>query len=245
VPPTTEGRGPVAAQQPAPRARTAEGSRLGIPRWRAAQRQGRGDDARIPRQQGRRRAHGVALGAQPREARHHAEFLATVDFALYQERLDRFEFDITTINFPGTNNPGQQLLEIFGSKAAKTESSGNYMGVSTPAVDALLKDVVDADTKAELLPACRALDRVIMHSHYLIPQWTLSLAPHRLRRLAPGVQGADAALCRWRRLDHGHLVGQAAETIEEKEPGHALLCTQATVVVHSHAAGRAAGHFRW
>jgi microcin C transport system substrate-binding protein len=103
---------------------------------------------------------------------------ATVDFALYQERLDRFDFDVTTINFPGTNNPGQQLLEIFGSKAAKTESSGNYMGVSTPAVDALLKDIVDADTKAELMPACRALDRVIMHGHYLIPQWTLT--SHRI-----------------------------------------------------------------
>ncbi|OUM01913.1 peptide ABC transporter substrate-binding protein [Variovorax sp. JS1663] len=98
---------------------------------------------------------------------------ASVDFALYQQRLDKFEFDITTINFPGTHNPGQQLAEIFGSKAAKTESSGNYMGVSSPAVDALLADVVRADTKAELLPACRALDRVIMHSHYLIPQWTL------------------------------------------------------------------------
>ncbi|XAH21154.1 extracellular solute-binding protein [Xylophilus sp. GW821-FHT01B05] len=103
---------------------------------------------------------------------------ASVDFALYQERLDRFQFDITTINFPGTNNPGQSLLEIFGSKAAKTESSGNYMGVSSPAVDALLKDIVSAHTKAELLPACRALDRVIMHSHYLIPQWTLT--SHRL-----------------------------------------------------------------
>jgi len=103
---------------------------------------------------------------------------ATVDFALYQERLDRFNFDITTINFPGTNNPGQQLQEIFGSKAAITESSGNYMGVSTPAVDALLKRIVDADTKAKLTPACRALDRVIMHSHYLIPQWTLT--SHRI-----------------------------------------------------------------
>lgn len=102
----------------------------------------------------------------------------TVDYALYQERMDRFDFDLTTIAFQGTNNPGQQLLEIFGSKAAKTESSGNYMGVSTPAVDALLKQIVDADTKAELLPACRALDRVIMHSHYLIPQWTLT--SHRI-----------------------------------------------------------------
>jgi microcin C transport system substrate-binding protein len=103
---------------------------------------------------------------------------SSVDFALYQQRLDKFEFDITTINFPGTHNPGQQLADIFGSKAAQTESSGNYMGVSNPAVDALVGDIVGANTKAELLPACRALDRVIMHSHYLIPQWTLM--SHRL-----------------------------------------------------------------
>lgn len=103
---------------------------------------------------------------------------ASVDFALYQQRLDKFEFDITTINFPGTHNPGQQLADVFGSKAAKTESSGNFMGVSSPAVDALVADIVRAETKQELLPACRALDRVIMQSHYLIPQWTLTA--HRI-----------------------------------------------------------------
>lgn len=101
-----------------------------------------------------------------------------VDFALYQQRLDKFEFDITTINFPGTHDPGQQLSDIFGSKAADTESSGNYFGVKSPAVDALVTAAVSARTKAELIPACRALDRVIMHSHYLIPQWTLT--SHRL-----------------------------------------------------------------
>ncbi len=130
---------------------------------------------------------------------------ASVDFALYQQRLDKFEFDITTINFPGTNNPGQQLADIFGSKAATTESSGNYMGVSSPAVDALVTDIVRADTKAELLPACRALDRVIMHSHYLIPQWTLTA--HRIAynawRLAykapmpPYASGEDWVMTTW------------------------------------------------
>ncbi|MDB5945553.1 MAG: extracellular solute-binding protein family 5 [Ramlibacter sp.] len=103
---------------------------------------------------------------------------AAVDFALYQQRLDKFEFDITTINFPGTHNPGQQLADIFGSKAADTESSGNYMGVKSPAVDALVAATVAAKTKDELAPACRALDRVIMHGHYLVPQWTLM--SHRL-----------------------------------------------------------------
>jgi microcin C transport system substrate-binding protein len=96
-----------------------------------------------------------------------------VDFALYQQRLDKFEFDITTINFPGSHDPGQQLADVFGSKAADTENSGNFMGVKSPAVDALVAAAVGARSKAELLPACRALDRVIMHSHYLIPQWTL------------------------------------------------------------------------
>jgi microcin C transport system substrate-binding protein len=103
---------------------------------------------------------------------------ASVDFALYQQRLDKFEFDITTINFPGTHDPGQQLADVFGSKAADTESSGNYMGVKSPAIDALVQAMVSAKTKAQLLPACRALDRVIMHSHYLVPQWTLTA--HRI-----------------------------------------------------------------
>ena len=130
---------------------------------------------------------------------------SAVDFALYQQRLDKFEFDITTINFPGSHNPGQSLAEIFGSKAADTENSGNYMGVKSPAVDALVSAVVGARTKAELLPACRALDRVIMHSHYLIPQWTLT--SHRIAynawRLAfkdpmpPYAGGEDWAMSTW------------------------------------------------
>ncbi|MCS4511594.1 extracellular solute-binding protein [Xylophilus ampelinus] len=114
-----------------------------------------------------------------------------VDYALYQQRLQKFEFDLTTINFPGTHNPGQEYADILGSKAAKTEDSGNYMGVSSPAVDALIARMVGARTKAELLPACRALERVIAHGHYLIPQW---FAPnHRMvynaHRIAMPAQG--------------------------------------------------------
>ncbi|KQM75539.1 extracellular solute-binding protein [Xylophilus sp. Leaf220] len=114
-----------------------------------------------------------------------------VDFALYQQRLQKFEFDLTTINFAGTHNPGQEYADILGSKAARTEDSGNYMGVSSPAVDALIARMVGARTKAELLPACRALERVVAHGHYLIPQW---FAPnHRMvynaRRIAMPAQG--------------------------------------------------------
>ena len=109
-----------------------------------------------------------------------------VDFALYQQRLSKFEFDIISLAYGGTHNPGQEYAEMFGSKAAVTDDSGNMAGVSSPAVDAIIARMTSAKTKSDLLPACRALDRVISHSHYLIPQWTAST--HRMafndRRLA-------------------------------------------------------------
>jgi microcin C transport system substrate-binding protein len=97
--------------------------------------------------------------------------LRATDFALYQQRVDQYDFDMITIAYQGSNTPGQELAEIFGSKAADIEGSGNYPGVQSPAVDALVDKVVTAQSKAELLPACRALERVIAHNHYLIPQW--------------------------------------------------------------------------
>ena len=129
-----------------------------------------------------------------------------VDFALYQQRLQKFEFDITSMAFGGTHNPGQEYADLFGSKAADTEDSGNFAGVKSPAVDALITAMSAAKSKADLLPACRALERVITHSHVLIPQWTAGT--HRLAysalRLAkpdtmpPYTQGVEAwALDTW------------------------------------------------
>ncbi len=102
----------------------------------------------------------------------------SVDFALYQQRLQKFDFDITTIAYQGTNNPGQEFADLFGSKAAGQEDSGNFPGVRSPAVDAAIAAMVSAKTLQQLLPACHALDRIIAHEHYLIPQWSAST--HRM-----------------------------------------------------------------
>jgi len=101
-----------------------------------------------------------------------------VDFALYQQRLQKFEFDITSLAYGGTHNPGQEYADLFGSKAADQEDSGNMSGMQSPAVDALIARMTAAKSKADLLPACRALERVISHSHVLIPQW--SAPTHRM-----------------------------------------------------------------
>ena len=52
--------------------------------------------------------------------------------------------------------------------------SGNFAGVKNPAVDALIARITGADNRGEFLAACRALDRVIAHGHYMVPAWTSS-----------------------------------------------------------------------
>lgn len=95
-----------------------------------------------------------------------------VDFALYQQRLQKFDFEITSLAYQGTHTPGQEFADLFGSKAADIEDSGNHAGVKNPAVDDMVSRMTGAKSKAELVPACRALERIIAHSHYLVPQWT-------------------------------------------------------------------------
>jgi len=102
----------------------------------------------------------------------------SVDFALYLQRIQKFDFDLITLAVPGTHTPGQEYADLFGSKAADTEDSGNMAGVKSPAVDALIARMTAAKSEAELHSACRALDRVIMQGHYLIPQYTA--VTHRL-----------------------------------------------------------------
>lgn len=128
-----------------------------------------------------------------------------VDFALYQQRLQKFEFDITSLAYGGTHSPGQEYADLFGAKAADQEDSGNMSGTKSPAVDALIANMTSAKSKAGLLPACRALERVIAHSHVLIPQW--SAPTHRMvynhwrldqpASMPPYAQGEGWAIDTW------------------------------------------------
>lgn len=94
-----------------------------------------------------------------------------VDFSLGKQKMDAFDFEITTLRLPGSTAPGGELLELFGSKAATTPGSSNVWGIADPAVDALLQKVVTAKTRPELSAAMRALDRVLTNGYYSVPQY--------------------------------------------------------------------------
>ena len=94
-----------------------------------------------------------------------------VDFSLSKQKMDAFDFELTSLRLPGSTAPGGELIERFGSEAAKTPGSSNIWGVSDPAIDALLKKVVSATTRPDLSAAMRALDRVLANGHYSVPQY--------------------------------------------------------------------------
>jgi microcin C transport system substrate-binding protein len=93
------------------------------------------------------------------------------DFALIRKRIDVFDFDLFTIRLPGNEAPGSEMLDRYGSASADTQGSSNLIGIKDPAVDAILDLVVDSNTRPELVARLRALDRVLRHGHYVIPQW--------------------------------------------------------------------------
>lgn len=93
----------------------------------------------------------------------------TVDSAQYQARLNEYGFDMTINFWSSTLSPGNEQVYYWGSAAADQPGSRNYAGVKDPVVDALAESIAKAQTRPELVARARALDRVLMWGHYIIP----------------------------------------------------------------------------
>lgn len=98
-------------------------------------------------------------------------YLHEIDSALYQKRLDNFEYDMTTYIYSPVTIPGAELTRRFGSAAASQPGSENYPGVKSKAVDALIRAALAANTLDDLETATHALDRVLINLYVLVPQY--------------------------------------------------------------------------
>jgi microcin C transport system substrate-binding protein len=95
----------------------------------------------------------------------------TADYALVQKRMEEFDFDMTSIRFPDVTSPGNEMFDMFGSKAADEKGSSNSWGLKDPVVDRLVEALVAATTRKDLVAASRALDRVLLHKYIVVPHW--------------------------------------------------------------------------
>lgn len=94
-----------------------------------------------------------------------------VDPAQFQERTKTFDFDMVVRRYAIPNTPGVILRNYWGSSSANAKGSQNLAGVNDPVIDALIEKVIKANSRAELMIAARALDRVFRAKHYWVPHW--------------------------------------------------------------------------
>jgi len=97
--------------------------------------------------------------------------LRVVDTAQYQNRMNSFDFDAVVASFRQSLSPGNEQRDFWSSENAMVDGSRNIIGINDPAVDELIEKIIAAPDRAELVAATRALDRVLLWGHYVVPQW--------------------------------------------------------------------------
>ena len=123
------------------------------------------------------------LGFSPTWQRVHAPFIASVrrlgidisfrvvDTSQYVERLNNFDFDLIVATAAQSSSPGNEQREYWSSSAADQPGSRNFAGIKDPVIDELVEKLIYATDRDELVAHTKALDRILKHSHYAIPQW--------------------------------------------------------------------------
>ncbi|HZP68821.1 MAG TPA: extracellular solute-binding protein [Pseudolabrys sp.] len=98
----------------------------------------------------------------------------TVDQAQYENRLRNWDFDIITFAWGQSLLPGTEQRGYWGSAAANQAGSDNVMGIRNPAVDEMIEKIIYAKSREDLVAAAKALDRILLWNHYVVPQWSYS-----------------------------------------------------------------------
>jgi microcin C transport system substrate-binding protein len=94
-----------------------------------------------------------------------------VDVSQYINRVRSRDFDLIVGSFPQSSSPGNEQREFWMSAAADKPGSRNTMGLKDPAVDQLVEQLINADSRKSLVAHARALDRVLQWGYYVIPNW--------------------------------------------------------------------------
>ena len=92
-----------------------------------------------------------------------------VDAVQYEARRIAFDYDMIQYRWDQSLSPGNEQAFYWSSAAADSNGSRNYMGMKSAAADAMIAALLEAKTRADVVAAVRALDRVLMSGFYVVP----------------------------------------------------------------------------
>ncbi len=129
----------------------------------------------------------------------------SVDAVQFDQRRLSFDFDVIQNRWDQSLSPGNEQSFYWGSDAADTAGTRNYMGAKNPAIDAMIAAMLEARERPAFVDAVRALDRVLMSGFYAIPVYNVQ----------------EQWIARWNRIERPGataLTGYLPETWWQRPP---------------------------
>ena len=97
-----------------------------------------------------------------------------VDQSQYINRLRQYDFDSVISGWGQSESPGNEQRDYWGSAAANRPGGRNLIGIATPEIDALIELLIEAPDRNSLVARTRALDRVLLAGHWVVPNWHIA-----------------------------------------------------------------------
>ncbi|MFZ5708199.1 MAG: extracellular solute-binding protein [Pseudomonadota bacterium] len=97
--------------------------------------------------------------------------VTVVDSAQYKERTNTYQFDMAWYTRALSLSPGNEQYLYWGSKGVSEPGSRNWMGMDSPAAEAMIDRMVNARSAEDFTAAVQALDRILTSGRYVVPVW--------------------------------------------------------------------------
>ena len=106
--------------------------------------------------------------------------ITTIDSAQFKERTTNYDFDMSFNRWGMSLSPGNEQRLYWGCDGVENPGTRNWMGMCSPAADAMIDAILQSDSRDDFVAATRALDRVLTTGRYVIPiyQWNISRIAH-------------------------------------------------------------------
>ena len=105
-----------------------------------------------------------------------AATVTTVDSAQYKERTTAYDYDMTHYIRSLSLSPGNEQTLYWGAAGVTEPGTRNWMGMNSPAAEAMIKTMVSSTDRAEFVAATQALDRILISGRYVVPFWYSSVS---------------------------------------------------------------------
>ncbi len=97
--------------------------------------------------------------------------ITAVDSAQYTQRTDAYDFDMAYYLRGLSLSPGTEQRLYWGSEGVTDPGTRNWMGMDSPAAEAMIDRLLNSGSQEEFRAAVKALDRILTTGRYVIPIW--------------------------------------------------------------------------